>query len=644
MLDPSLVLIYPSIATSTTFGCFGVKAAHLFQIILFSDKLISCCLSFPFSALLLCDCLFRAYISRHLHLTSSDQERRAQAKTQMDAISPHSADLSPIASTASGASKQPTYTTVGSIYNPDATTPIQKPARRPRPRRYPNINSQSPPADSPLSFQNSLLALPGNDTTPTSPTPGANRLVQYHKLQQNLDRAVSPGIADEPLQHSFGMPVPTIRSGNLPPTNLGLALTRDQKHTTVGIREPEDREEILDLSCFTTKGLTSLASYPNPMQMAAKNTLAKARAGNLGIGRADTPTSFSYMSSDSGKGRADSVFGGPPTAKTTGAPQPLTAGPPGHRQFQASTFKGTIKAFQRPQEDQSSTRPHSPATSDLLAMANAHHDPHGTYVTPPNIWGHEPDLNYSGYPALNGLALRNQTGSSSPAIRNLNASSMAFRSHYGHDDKSGNKVHDTLSYQSAKQYYPHGFPSNYEKRNVDVLEDWDEKYPLPEYGYPAEAEDVDEAAARIDRKFYSGTERYIKDMDQIQRDYDHRRFTKTIGVIGGERQRFQKQQENTAHQTDGKVQLRPLSIEEANGMEDSMHAAPLVNMAFNTIMQWKEASESRASPDKGWGPKFAQADPSLIDNSKGANNSFFTEEKVEVPKKKKLFKKMRRGY
>ena len=75
-----------------------------------------------------------------------------------------------------------------------------------------------------------------------------------------------------------------------------------------------------------------------------------------------------------------------------------------------------------------------------------------------------------------------------------------------------------------------------------------------------------------------------------------------------------------------------------------MHAAPLLNMAYGAIMQWKEASESGAAPDKGWGPTFARADPSLIDYSEGGNNSFFSQEKTEPPKKKKLIKKGRRGY
>lgn len=565
----------------------------------------------------------------------------------MDAISPHSADLSPIASTASGASKQPTYTTVGSIYNPDATTPIQKPARRPRPRRYPNI-AQSSPTDSALSFQNSLLVgLPAKDTTPGSPTPGANRLVQYHTLQQNLDRAISPVTVDEPVQHGFGMPVPSIRSGNLPPqTNFGLGITRNNKQGNVDIGETEDRDAILDLSCFSTKGLTSLASYPNPMQMAAKNTLAKARAGNLGAGRADTPTSFSYMSSDSGRDRPDSVFGAPPTITTTGAPRPLTAGPPGQRQFRASTFEATIKALRLAQENQSSAQSHSLGTNDLLAMANTHNDPHGIHIFPPQAtWATNTMLIDSGLSTLNPPAFRSLTESSTPVIRNLNATSLpVLRSTYDPEDKSAKKVYDTLSYQSAKAYYPHGFPSNYERRTVDVLDGWDEKYPIPEYGYPPESEDVNEAETKLNQKFYSGTERYIKDMDQIQRDYDHHRFTKTIGVIGGERQLFQKRQENAVHRADGKIELRPLSIEEANNMEDSMHAVPLVNMAFGSIMQWKEASESGTSPNKGWGPKFARPDPSLIDHIEGANNSFFTQEKAELPKKKKLFKKIRRGY
>ncbi|KAM7208945.1 hypothetical protein V8F20_000823 [Naviculisporaceae sp. PSN 640] len=563
----------------------------------------------------------------------------------MDPNSPESADLSPNPSTASGERRQPTYTTVGSIYNPDATTPIQPPTRRPRVRRF------QPTAQSPiesLSFQNSLLAaLPVKDTTtPASPTPGANRVPQYSQLQQNYDRAVSPPNVDErpTILSAIGMSAPRVRSGNLPPPNLDFDISLSEDPASSDIHE--DEESILQAANafsfkeFKTPSLINLASFPNPMQKAAKITLARARSFHGGAARADTPAS---LSQDSARTRTDPVFG-PPTT-TAGAPRPLEAGPPGRRQFNQSTFEGTIKALRLGQETQTNPS-HPPAggmqsksDSNLVELPKTHTESYGS-------------LSLAGYyPRMVDIIdpLFGHTTSASHSINSLMAATEPIVRRGDNEDGPPKLTHDTLPLRAIEAYYPHGGLTNASGRYEEIPDDWIDQYPLRDNGYPHGPEDENERLAKINRKFYSGTERFFKAIDQDRMDGNHRRFTKNPGfpgVIGGERKRDQTRPDDsdTIRRTDGRIQPRPLSIEEANAMDDCVHAAPLLSMAYETLKQWKEAVDDGSLSGNRWGPSFSRTDPAYIDTSEGGNNSFFSQEKADLPKKKKLVKKIRRGY
>lgn len=562
----------------------------------------------------------------------------------MNPISPQFTDLSPNPSTASAERRQPTYTTVGSIYNPDAATPIQPPTRRPRARRF-QPTAQSPIENS-LSYQNGLLAaLPVKDTMPNSPTPGANRVPQYSQLQQNYDRAVSPQNVDErtTIPSAFGMSVPNLRSGNIPPPILRFGDSLEEKPAALDTAEDGDflvTGNTLPIAKFNTPSLTNLASYSNPMQQAARNTLAKARSLNHGAARTDTP-SLSQLSSDSARTRTDSIFG--PPSSTAGAPLPLEAGPPGRRQFNQSTFEGTMRALRLGQEGQTKLSQSPAGGIQSKADSNVAENRISDLLANSQIESYGSVDQTSYYPYL-ADTMDPLFGSTSAAPHPLNGSTEPFVRSVVQEDRPLKRIHDTLPLQAIKIYYSKGLADDYSGRYEEIPDDWVKQYPLPGNGYVQSHEDQDEKLARINRKFYSGTERFIKNIDQVQIDYDHRRFTKSLGVIGGERQRYQKRQDDTIRRTDGRIQPRPLSIEEANGMDDSMHAAPLLSMAYGTLMQWKEASEYGSLSGNRWGPSFSQPDPAYIDTSKGGNSSFFSQEKADPPKKKRLVRKIRRGY
>ena len=225
----------------------------------------------------------------------------------------------------------------------------------------------------------------------------------YTPLQQNYDRAVSPfGEYDHP---GLRMPldVPRMRSGNTPrPLSLTVSESSQDKMATEAEAhhsndESDDDDDESDFSMhaltnMTVKSLQSLASYPNPVQKRAQKALLRGcrpRPGTLPsliAASASASSAPSYISSnalhdagtalrraplDSCSARVDgswssmkpmadpslSSFGQVSSAGSDisrashthasgcGTPLPLSAGPPGQRQYRPSTFESTFKAL-----------------------------------------------------------------------------------------------------------------------------------------------------------------------------------------------------------------------------------------------------------------------------------------------------------
>jgi hypothetical protein len=197
------------------------------------------------------------------------------------------------------------------------------------------------------------------------------------------------------------------------------------------------------------------------------------------------------------------------------------------------------------------------------------------------------------------------------------------------------KVYDTLPPERIQQYYPDGFPHNYDGRYTPIAEDWYTKFPMSEnQAVPTPFWDSDNIN-KINRKFYAGTKGLFKHMSVP--DYNRHSYDNKVGVIGGERQRLRGGHiEKSA--ADGKLVPPTMSIDEANEMEKSDATEPLLNMAFASLLTYKEASQNGTSP-------FKKADESLIDHSEKGNQSFFGETKEDdQPKKKKVVKRSMRGY
>ncbi|QYS93382.1 hypothetical protein H0G86_000760 [Trichoderma simmonsii] len=319
----------------------------------------------------------------------------------------------------SSASSQPTYTTAGTIYNPNSSQRLQPPARR---GRLLKLNSEASgfPLDA-TKFGTPRTMLPDaqfrSDTSVKVPAAPA-AIQQYSPLQQNYDRAVSPVVSphQEPRMSSQGLRRhnTSLRAGADSPS---LSLFDNGKGKAVEINNDsssDDENDIVNsaLMNMTVKSLQNLASYPNPNQKNAQKALLRGtrpKAGNsLSGGPSRLSTPFTYRNDSQGGARISSseevsmglrpILSEPgilyqrtqesrwrsrkmaseagasgtyhsafesrlstpsinsdntdpnPLASMhlatgPGAPKPLTAGPPGQRQYRASTFESTFKAL-----------------------------------------------------------------------------------------------------------------------------------------------------------------------------------------------------------------------------------------------------------------------------------------------------------
>lgn len=585
----------------------------------------------------------------------------------MDNLSPPSFNLPTMPSTAPKEKKTPTYTTVGSIYNPQAATPLHPPARRGRTFRYP------PPYQSPtgtgigtgLGLPKSQSALALQETLATDFPVGGNSIQKYSPLQQNYDRAVSPmpdhDMVATPL--GLGIEIPGMREGNAlrPPPGFTTA----GKLTDTNSEDNNDVDEGNTLTTlFNVKGLTNLASYPNPMQKRAQKALAKGRTSNLT--RPDTPSSFAHTSSDIG--REHFMSPGPsrpgpqnpqiepraklesngaprfPAQRATlqdlsfpmrggsfsilstgpGAPRPLTAGPPGQRQYRASTFEATLKAL------------HS----------NNQTGQFGSQVESAEYQSSSASSFYMPHSATQPTASRGRltTGQQFP----LAGESSALEEHLSISELESEpideikvsrcKIIETLSPDAARKYFPNGLPPDYYGRYKYLPPDWLEAYPLHrQNSRPWTAEQLARRQTKIDQSFYAGTDRLGKSMEEVFQELRRRRFEATMGIIGEPRVLARRLRLQAAGK-DEKVTYPPMTVEEANGQDDAAHIEPFLSMTFATFLSYAEEYD-KDEKDRGWRSGFITPDERLIDDTDEGNKSFFTEYKK--PKKNR---RARRGY
>ncbi|GAP86582.1 putative pyrimidine-specific ribonucleoside hydrolase [Rosellinia necatrix] len=398
------------------------------------------------------------------------------------------------------------YTTVGSVYNPQ-TQPLQPPIRRGR-NSKPLFPYRSEPAIGPSQLQ-------------------------YTPLQQNSDRAISPArfdsnsvtsaatIARQEIQTLPSFPAfrNTHTSSNVPqslasPTygmanmaqylgdqtaNSIDAFTSDlagrdnssvyAKTDTTSDHE-SDSTDTKPISAMGFNSLTNLASYPNPMQRAAQKVLASHRPH-------PAPTTGPRVScGQTNPNSADAELSMSPSDTTMymptvphGAPAPLTAGPPGVRQFRPTTFDQDILQRVRDFDDED-------------PMINPYH-----------------------------ARLHSTQHHTAPSCTSESSSSTLTED----DSQDANPyVVDTLSIEEAHQFYPRGLPLNFNINTVAVSRHWDLERLEGATPYPSTyaAQDEEFWAKRtrhIDDHFYSGLNRLNKSFDTAVSEHKHRCVTHLVG-------------------------------------------------------------------------------------------------------------------
>lgn len=362
------------------------------------------------------------------------------------------------------------------------------------------------------------------------------------------------------------------------------------------IKDDED-EELARMSNYSVKTLTSLAQIPNPHQKMAQRALDKARESfkaSADLSRPITPIlarqgldgagvlppAFSLFrdGTDYNRGRMarynhissstrSSVLSSGP-----GAPQPLTAGPPGQRQYKASTLEGTFRALQ------ASSQKTIPSDVD-----EAHFDinPSSLVSFGTQSLGKLPPT-YPPTPEQKNRPLSNDNGlgpSKSPA-----RSSMA-PIHRSTSSRSEVRYHDTETLDHLKQYYPLGVPPGYNPEMPTEIANDVRTLQVP--FLPVTSEEQERADIRHRMTFYAGTRDVFKNFDERYGEFRTRVRDHHLGLSDSSQRAASLQTEiEAAFNSTQLGKPYEISVESVSQLSTHEAAEPLLGMAFSTLARY----------------------------------------------------------
>ncbi|KAI1483440.1 hypothetical protein K445DRAFT_12053 [Daldinia sp. EC12] len=530
-------------------------------------------------------------------------------------------------------SSQRQYTTVGSVWHPQSM-PLQPPARRGRALR------------SGMPMPMSMLETYSDDSLNAFGTAHPySHSHHYSPLQQNFDRAVSPAQPtrllpqDHPLHLDHprhldnpgpsSSPVPKRiaefkgQYSSTPSVDMSQQITSAISHLSVNgvatlhkqgeannhhgnggnTHEHEDVEEgggdsNITLNTMSTKTLTNLASYPNPMQKAAQKVLTRARHApsaphhqvsdsitqttsglNIppGFGprniRSDPVGVESLLQSDRFDGRNTTQhlslphMGGTATttrdhgsypavlSKGPGAPQPLTAGPPGQRHFQPSNLNGGSNSLQK--------------TFEKSREFDTFYDGPPRHQPLPSFQSQQPMQQPPSY--------KSEAFSSSHAPAPLMSK----------DSGNSTRMVDTLTYEEAKRFFPKGLPADFNFDTQPVAEDWVEKRIKEEeekenrmknkLSWQQTPEFQAAHKSKLHRDFYNGNYMISKNLRAAIHEKNTRDITRSLSS------KSQVSQGNPKPKPDSDVDGRHISVEDANTISTREHAESLLSVLYQSL-------------------------------------------------------------
>ncbi|KAK2057939.1 hypothetical protein LY76DRAFT_616850 [Colletotrichum caudatum] len=415
------------------------------------------------------------------------------------------------------------------------------------------------------------------------------------------------------------------------------------------------------LKNFTVKGLQNLASYPNPNQKRAQKTLLRARPGatpapstgnvsrtatpSYGTRFFDTPDVVKDGANSPGlfhsaktdpnavlklqadqrpirdldiPWRANGATPPPPpglfpahnvqrsiphsTYKSTlatgpGAPRPLTAGPPGQRQYRTSTLDSSMKSLNCGSKADMSYD--GSVSDDIQPLTNAVHN--NTSLNALRLACSEtPDQPKSGLCSL----LRNST----PDTDHLYQGSVDPGKV---SDEDMQKIIQYINLGPTADTSANGYKHRRRRPEPDLPitfgESWVADYPKTDRSRLAKgtwtiAEDeLRRRAERINQLFHAGTGELGKSLEEVVKDAEFNNFKRQVGIIGDRRPKAKLE----------KVEHPPISIPQANSMTNKEAAEPLVALGVSSVLKHIEGKYNSPQFYQWEDPEASKIDDSV---------------------------------
>lgn len=488
------------------------------------------------------------------------------------------------------AAQQTVYTTAGTVYNPTAT-PLQPPSRRGRASRW------APPSQAELALLNKSVLASFPHKPYHSPPTTASSLKHYTPLQQNSDRAVEPLMGPLASGRTLSESSSTLSlnsapsQGNTNNLNISGRFLDDMRLTD----DEKDEEELARMSNLPVRTITNLASYPNPSQKLAQKALDRAREtfktaaetdrsstphfSQQGAQRWEGPGARSTSASLDRDGSAisgwvskhdhlsnatrSSVLSSGP-----GAPQPLTAGPPGQRQYKPSTLEATFRALQSVTQE-----PPSSAADEKLLGNNPSSMDLGKpeTVTVPS----RPQS-----PRQVSLPAKDYFETCMPAAKPTTTMVLRYDS-----TQPRRRTYDTLPAEAVRGYFPDGFPPDLGPPTVPLLSN---SAGRPEGRFPPTPEEIRLRDARSKIAFYSAYQDMTKTLDMRIAEAQGKLRDLELG-INSTRERTAARNAGIDVVLNSATLGRPrddIDVGLASTLPTHEAATPLINMAFSTLLNY----------------------------------------------------------
>ncbi|KAH8761995.1 hypothetical protein F5883DRAFT_121417 [Diaporthe sp. PMI_573] len=490
------------------------------------------------------------------------------------------------------AAQQTVYTTAGTVYNPTAP-PLQPPSRRGRASRW------APPSQAELALLNKsvLASFPYNPHR--SPPTTASSLKHYTPLQQNSDRAIEPLMGPSASGQTLSESSSTLSlnsgpsQGNTNSLNTNGRCLDDMRLTD----DEKDEEELTRMNNLPVRTITNLASYPNPSQKLAQKALDRARETfktAAETDRSSTPN-FSQQGTQRRVGpgaRSDSASldrDGPATSgwiskhdhssnatrsnvlsSGPGAPQPLTAGPPGQRQYKPSTLEATFRALQSGAQKPSSSATDEKLLNNGFSSMNMNMGKPETSTLPSRPQS----------PRQAPLPAKDYFETCMPAVKPTTNMVIRYDS-----TQSRRRTHDTLSAEAVRGYFPDGYPPDLGPPTVPLLSN---SAGRPEGRFPPTPDELRLRDARSKAAFYSTYQGLTKTLDMRIAEAQGKIRDLELG-INTKRERTAARNAEIDVLINSSTLGQPrddIHVEVANMLPTHEAATPLLNMAFSTLLNY----------------------------------------------------------